>query len=67
MKIFTWIIWILIALAVILIVIAGVSLLFGFKIWGINLISFFHAANSFLLLSIAIYLASGKCGNCKEL
>lgn len=66
MKICTWIVWILIAVAVILMIIAGVNLLFGFEIWGINLISFFHAANSFLLLSIAIYLVSGKCCNCEQ-
>jgi hypothetical protein len=69
MKICTWIVWILIAVAIILMIIAGVSLLFGFQIWGINLISFFHAANSFLLLSIALYLINGKCcisEKCKE-
>ena len=64
MKFLRWVVWILIALAVILIVIAGLSMVFHFNIESINKISYFHAANSLLLLAIAIFLVTEKCCHC---
>jgi hypothetical protein len=64
MKFLRWVVWILIAVAVILMVIAGLSLVFQFNIEGINKISYFHAANSMLLLAIAIFLVTEKCCTC---
>ena len=65
MKLLKWIVWGSIAVAVILMVMAGVSLLFNINIVGTgHVVNFIHAANCFLLLSIAIFLVTDKLSCC---
>jgi ABC-type nickel/cobalt efflux system permease component RcnA len=66
MKVLTWIAWISAAVAAIIILLACISLLTGKGILGFNhAVNFFHAANSFLLLSIALFIVTKKC-ECKN-
>jgi hypothetical protein len=64
MKICKWIAWVFLTVAVLLILFAGVAFVFDINTGGINKISFFHAANSFLLLTIALYLLTDQFGKC---
>ncbi len=66
MKVLNWIAWISAAVAAIIILLACISLLIGKGILGFNhAVNFFHAANSFLLLSIALFIVTKKC-ECKN-
>jgi len=64
MKICKWIAWALLAVSVLLILFACITFVFDISTGGINKISFFHAANSFLLLTIALYLLTNQFGKC---
>ena len=66
MKILKWISWIFVVLAVLLILFSVLSFLINLDTGGINKINYFHAANSFILLAIALYLLTDKFGCCKE-
>jgi hypothetical protein len=62
MKVLRWIAWISAAVAVIILIIAGASVcttkLFLHAAHGIN---YFIAADSFLLLAIALFIATKHC------
>jgi hypothetical protein len=60
MKIYKWIVWISIAIAVLFIFITGICFVFNLNLCGVrHIVNFLHTANSFLLLAIAIhYLTS---------
>lgn len=58
--------WILVIIALILIVYSVLSLILNLDTGGINKINYFHAANSFLLLAIALFLLTDKFGSGKE-
>jgi hypothetical protein len=59
MKALNWIAWISAAIAVVIILLACISLLMGKGIFGFNhAVNFFQAANSFLLLAIALFIVT---------
>lgn len=65
MKAIRWIAWISAAIAVVIIIVAGVSLLACKLIPGIEHgVNYFHIANSFLLLAIALFIATKHCCKC---
>lgn len=50
--------WVSLGIGVIIVILAGISLLTGRNMFGFNhLVNFFHAANSFLLIAAALFLA----------
>lgn len=63
MKILRWIAWISAAIAVVIIIVGLISLAAGKVMCGFNhpIINYFHAANSFLLLAIALFIATKQC------
>jgi len=65
MKAIRWIAWISAAIAVVIIILAGISLLSGKLIQGIEHgVNYFHIANSFLLLAIALFIVTKHCCTC---
>ena len=57
-----WIAWASAAVALVLIILAGISLITGKELLGTShAVNFFHAANSFLLAAIALFIASKQC------
>ncbi|MFN8239915.1 MAG: hypothetical protein U0X39_04090 [Bacteroidales bacterium] len=64
MKILHWLGWCLAIIAALIVVVAAISMLRGKNIGGFtHLINYFHAANTFLLGAIALFIATKKC-NC---
>jgi len=71
MKVLRWIAWISMAIAVVIIILAGIALLTCTHIFGVaHVPSYFHAANSFLLIAIALFVVTKHCicdsSECKE-
>jgi hypothetical protein len=65
MKAIRWIAWISAAFAVVIMILAGVSLLSGKLFHGIEHgVNYFHIANSFLLLAIALFIVTKHCCTC---
>jgi hypothetical protein len=65
MKAIRWIAWISAAIAVIIIIMAGIAVLSGRLIHGIEHgVNYFHVANSFLLLAIAMFIVTKHCCTC---
>jgi len=61
MKTLRWIAWLTGAVAVVLIIMGSISIVFNVTLTGVgHIISYFHAANSFLLVTIALLLAEKK-------
>jgi len=56
MKALNWIALISMGIGMFLILLAAISLIFGIHIMGRQISSYFHAANSFFLLTIAVFL-----------
>jgi hypothetical protein len=66
MKNLNWIGWISLAIAVLIIMMGGIFLITGKEMFGIrHLVNYFHAANTFILLSIAIFIYAYRC-ECKK-
>jgi hypothetical protein len=66
MKALNWIAWISAAIAVVIILLACISLFMGKGILGFNhAVNFFQASNSFMLLAIAMFIVTKKC-NCNS-
>jgi hypothetical protein len=66
MKKLNWIAWISAGIGVLLILLAGITLLTESKILGIeHSVSCFHAANSFFLITIALFIFLYRC-ECKK-
>jgi hypothetical protein len=62
MKTIRWIAWISAALAVVIIILAGISLVTNKFLFGVaHVINFFQTANSFLLLAITLFIATKQC------
>jgi hypothetical protein len=62
MKALNWIGWISAGIGVLIILFAGISLLTGTILFGFkHLINFFHVANSFFLLTIALFIVAYRC------
>jgi hypothetical protein len=65
MKAIRWIAWISAAVAVVIIVLAIIALASGKLIHGIEHgVNYFHIANSFLLLAIALFIVTKHCCTC---
>ena|GEM_PF-991948 len=55
--------WVSGGIGALIIIFAAISVLIGRNLFGFtHLVNFFHAANSFLLVSIALFLADKKAG-----
>jgi hypothetical protein len=62
MKTLRWIAWISASLAGIIIILACISLATGKSLFGIDhVVNYFHGANSFLLIAIALFIATKQC------
>jgi len=61
MKILTWIGWISAAIGSLIVLFALISLLTGRIMFGFgHVVNFFHAANSFFLISIALFVFANR-------
>lgn len=66
MKTLNWIGWISAGIGVIIVFLAVVSLLIGKNIFGFgHIVNYFHAANSFFLITIALFIVVYRCENKK--
>jgi hypothetical protein len=65
MKALNWIAWISAGIGVVLLILAGVSLIEGRAIIVENTINYFHAANTFFLITIALFIFLYRC-ECKK-
>jgi hypothetical protein len=66
MKALNWIGWISLGTGALIILFAGISLITGRNLFGINhLVSYFQAANSFILIAIALFIVAFRC-ECKK-
>jgi len=62
MKVLYWIAWISTAIAALVILLALISVLIGKGFFGVNqAVNFFHIANSFMLIAIALFIVTKKC------
>jgi hypothetical protein len=68
MKILRWIAWISAAIAAVLIIMACIALVIGKLFCGVaHGVNFFHAANSFLLVAITLFIVTKNCCcSCKD-
>jgi hypothetical protein len=65
MKALNWIAWISSGIGVVFVLLGFVSALFGRFNPGTESINFFHAANSFFLITIALFIFLYRC-DCKK-
>lgn len=67
MKALKWIAWISGGIGLIFLILVPVSLIFngGNAIIGLHIVNFFHAANSFFLVTIALFIFLYRC-ECKK-
>lgn len=62
MKALNWIGWISGGIGVLIVLFAGISLLIGRNVFGFgHVVNFFHAANSFFLITIALFIVVNRC------
>jgi hypothetical protein len=67
MKTLNWIAWISFGAGCLILLFAAISLLLGKNLFGYaHVISFFHAANSLFLLTIALFVFLYRCKCNKE-
>ena len=66
MKTLNLIAWLSAGAGTLIIIFAVISLLIGRNLFGYkHVVSYFHAANSFFLVTIALFIYTHKC-NCKS-
>jgi len=65
MKALNWIAWISAGIGVVCMLLAAISLITGTPVIGGHIINFFHVANSFFLLTIALFVYLYRC-ECKK-
>jgi hypothetical protein len=66
MKTLNWIAWGSLSVAALIILLATIILITGTGLFGFShVVNFFHAANTFILFSIAIFLVVYRC-DCKK-
>jgi hypothetical protein len=66
MKTLNWIGWISLGIGAIIMLLAGIFLITGKGMFGFkHIVNHFHAANTFILFSIAIFLYVYRC-ECKK-
>ncbi|OFY62697.1 MAG: hypothetical protein A2V64_06510 [Bacteroidetes bacterium RBG_13_43_22] len=62
MKALNWIGWISAGIGAIIVLLAGISIVMGKNILGFShVVNYFHAANSFFLLTIALFIVVNRC------
>jgi hypothetical protein len=62
MKTLNWLAWISFSTGVLIILLAIISLLSGRNIFGFtHIVNYFTAANSFLLISVALLIVTNRC------
>jgi hypothetical protein len=65
MKALNWIAWISGGIGVILVILGVIQFPFGKFLPGEHIVSYFHVANSFFLLTIALFIYLYRC-ECKK-
>jgi hypothetical protein len=66
MKALLWIAWVSAAVAGIIVLLACISLVTGKSLFGlVHVVNYFHAANSFLLMAIALLIITKQCCCCE--
>jgi hypothetical protein len=65
MKVLNWIAWISGGIGLVFLLLAAISLIVKAPIIGEHIINFFHVANSFFLLTIALFVFLYRC-QCKK-
>lgn len=66
MKSLNWIGWISFGIGVLILLLAGISLLTGMNLFGfVHVVNYFHAASTFFLLAIALFIVVYRC-ECKK-
>jgi hypothetical protein len=66
MKTLNWIGWISGGIGAVIILLAGISLVTGICIFGFShIVNYFHAANSFFLMAITLFIVVYRC-DCKK-
>lgn len=61
MKLLNWTSWISLVIGAILVILGGIQFLFGKFLPGEHIVSYFHVANSFFLVTIALFIYLYKC------
>ncbi len=62
MKALNWIGWISAGIGTIIILLAAISIIAGKNVFGFShVVNYFHAANSFFLLTIALFIVVNRC------
>jgi len=62
MKALNWIAWISGGIGVLIVLLAAISLLVGRNLFGFtHVVNFFHVANSFFLITIALFIVVNRC------
>ena len=65
MKALNWIAWISGGIGLIFVLLGLIQLVFGKFIQGTELVNYFHAGNSFFLITIALFVYLYRC-QCKK-
>jgi len=65
MKALNWIAWISAGIGVVFVILGLIQVVFGRLRPSTEIINYFHAANSFFLLTIALFVSLIKC-QCKK-
>jgi len=65
MKSLNWIAWISAGIGLVMLLLAAISLIAGRAIIVENIINYFHAANTFFLITIALFVFLYRC-QCKK-
>ena len=62
MKTLTWIAWLSLGAGLLIILLAAISLLLGRNLFGFaHIVNYFNAANSFFLITIALFIYIYRC------
>jgi hypothetical protein len=66
MKTLNWIGWVSCGIGILILLLAGISLVIGKNLFGfVHVVNYFQAANSFFLLTIALFIVVYRCDNKK--
>jgi hypothetical protein len=66
MKTLNWIGWVSCGIGILILLLAGISLVTGKNLFGfVHVVNYFQAANSFFLLTIALFIVVYRCDNKK--
>jgi hypothetical protein len=66
MKTLNWIGWVSCGIGILILLLAGISLVIGKNLFGfVHVVNYFQAASSFFLLTIALFIVVYRCDNRK--